>query len=126
MLKNVKISKVVSSFIIILLLVILFGNIYSLADETTKTITATTGTNSNEDTNNTVNNATTNNTNNATNNTTNNSVNNVTNNTSVYNNKTNTSKLPYTGTNSRVSVLLIVVLIGSAFYAYKKVSDYNM
>ena len=114
-----KLSKVVLSFIIILLMAILFLNVYSLADEDPVTITATTPSNDNaNNVNNTVNNVA--------NNTVNNTTNNTTNNASVYNNTSNTSKLPYTGTNSRTSVVLIVVLIGSAFYAYKKVSDYNM
>lgn len=142
MLKNVKKGKILLSLIVMILMMVLFGNIYSLATEDNTagnnpvTITPTT-TNGN----NTVNNTNTNNTanqssiiapsNNAVNNAnvgnntnTNNTANN---NTSVYNtsNTSNSSSLPYTGTNSKAMLLIIVFAI-SSIYAYKKVSDYNV
>lgn len=144
MLKNVGKSKILLSFIAIVLMIVLFGNIYSLATEenatNTVTITATTDTTgaTNTNTNSTSNtnsaNITANNANvsasanNTTNNTARNTTNNTANNTSTYNNTnsvSNSSNLPYTGTSSK-AILLIVVFAISAVYAYKKVSDYNM
>lgn len=146
MLKNVEKSKILLSFIAVVLMIVLFGNIYSLATEenatNTVTITATTDTTGATNTNNTSNTNTNTNSANLTannvvntpnvsasaNNTTNNKVNNTANNTSTYNNTnsvSNSSNLPYTGTNSK-AMLLIVVFAISAVYAYKKVSDYNM
>lgn len=106
MLKNVRKSKFLVSLIAIILMIVLFGNIYSLAtsDNGSNTVTIT---------------ATTDNTAGA---------NNTTNNTSTYNNTnstSNSSSLPYTGTNSK-TILLVVVFAISAVYAYKKVSDYNV
>ena len=40
-------------------------------------------------------------------------------------NSTKKSKLPYAGTNGTV-VFIVVALVASAVYAYKKVSDYNI
>ena len=147
MLKNVGKSKILVSLIAIILMVVLFGNVYSLATEENTsnpvTITATTdttgatNTNTNTSTNTNTNtnsqNITTNTANVANvsasaNNTTNNTTNNTANNTSTYNNTnsvSNSSNLPYTGTNSKGIVLMIVFAL-SAVYAYKKVSDYNM
>lgn len=141
MLKNVKKSKILLSLIAILLMVALCGNVYSLATEgNTVTITATTdNTSASQNTNtkntNTNTNSSTNITpivsssgNNTANNTTNNTANNATNNASTYNNTnatSNSSGLPYTGTNSSAIVFIIVFAL-SAVYAYKKVSDYNV
>lgn len=151
MLKNVRKSKILLSVFAIILMIVLFGNVYSLATEgntqntsnnpvTIKATTDNTGatnTNTNSanvgaNTNNSVN---TNNVVNApnitasvNNSTNNNTANNASNNTSTYNNTNNTSKsssLPYTGSDSK-TVLLIVVFAISAVYAYKKVSDYNV
>ena len=48
------------------------------------------------------------------------------NNTSLYNNSNkNTSNLPYTGTSDSV-LFIIVALLDSAIYAYKKIRDYNV
>ena len=59
----------------------------------------------------------------------NNTANNTQNNISSYNNvanKANTSAgLPYTGSSSSM-VLIVVALVGSAIYAYKKIRDYNI
>lgn len=137
MLKNVRKGKILLSLIASILMIVLFGNIVSLATEDNTagnnpvTITPTTsGNNTTNNTNNTANQSSiiapsNNQVNNVTNNTnTNNTMNN---NTSVYNtNKTsNSSSLPYTGTNSK-GMLLIVLFAVSAVYAYKKVSDYNV
>ena len=65
----------------------------------------------------------TNNTNSA-----NNTSNNTSNNASTYDNAntiSNSSTLPHTGTSSK-GVLLVIVSMLSAIYAYKKVSDYNL
>lgn len=144
MLKNVRKSKILLSLIAIILMVVLFGNVYALAADgntsNTVTITATTentsagtnDTNTNTNTNsvnisaNTASNITT--VTSSTNNTANNTVNNTSNNTSTYNNTnstSNSSSLPYTGTNSK-TILLVVAFAISAVYAYKKVSDYNV
>lgn len=136
MLKNVRKGKILLSLIASILMIVLFGNIVSLATEDNTagnnpvTITPTTSGNNTSNTNNTANQSSiiapsNNQVNNVTNNTnTNNTMNN---NTSVYNtNKTsNSSSLPYTGTNSK-GMLLIVLFAVSAVYAYKKVSDYNV
>lgn len=134
MLKNVRKSKILLSLIAIILMIVLFGNVYSLAtsDNGSNTVTITATTDNTSGTNNTTN---TNNTNTNTNSNTNTNVapisataNNTTNNTSTYNNTnstSNSSSLPYTGTNSK-TILLVVVFAISAVYAYKKVSDYNV
>lgn len=62
------------------------------------------------------------------------SSNNTANNTNAVNNEasntnrnanTPSSKLPYAGSNSSV-VFIVIALVASALYAYKKVSDYNV
>lgn len=146
MLKNVRKSRILLSLMVGILTMVLFGNVYSLATDTSNTsntapltITASTADNTNAAATNTntanVNNsintsnvaAPTTNTNN-TNKNTNTNTNN-TNNASTYNNANtvkNTTKLPRTGSNNSKAILLIVVFAISAVYAYKKVSDYNM
>lgn len=139
---KLKKEKILVSLVVITLITLVFGSIYSLA--TTPLITGestsdgnTTGAVNNE-ANNTANNTNTsggaivgstvnntandaaNNTNNTVNNTAGNTSNNTTNKTS-----TNSSSLPYAGTNSSV-VFIVVALVASALYAYKKVSDYNV
>ena len=54
-------------------------------------------------------------------------------NTSNYNSTTgsassssNSSKLPYAGTSTTSVVLIAIAFVGSAVYAYKKVTDYNI
>ena len=149
MLKNVRKSKILLSFIAIILMFVLCGNLYSFATEentTGNTVTITpitsgnvgnsTGNNSTNNTNTADNNTTTNSIIAPSNNTANNTnvasnannTNNTANNTTVYNNTNSTSNssgLPYTGTNSKAMLLIIVFAI-SAVYAYKKVSDYNV
>ena len=156
MIKMVEKKKILLSMISIVLMIVLFGNVYVLAtddDSSGNTVTITATTNSNttvgtdteddteEETSNNISNNTSNNTsrntsnnisnnisNNTSNNTSNNIVNNTSNSSSSYNSAnsvTNSSKLPHTGTSSKV-VLLVVVSAMSAIYAYKKVSDYNM
>lgn len=51
---------------------------------------------------------------------------NKTSNTSQYNSTTNSSKLPYAGTGTTSIALVAIAFVGSAVYAYKKVSDYNI
>lgn len=150
MLKNVRKSKILSVLVVVALVVILFGNVYALATEDTNntstplTITPTISNNTEVSANNVTNTNTdatnrntmaVNTTNNtaivsaATNNANVNNTNTNTNNTSTYrnvNSTTNTSNLPYTGTSNTKAILLVVALIISAVYAYKKVSDYNI
>lgn len=136
---KLKKEKILVSLVVITLITLVFGSIYSLA--TTPLIQGgsssdenTTGAVSNETnntTNNTANNAgsgivgsTVNSNNTSSNNTTNNTANNTTNNTAK-NTSTNSSKLPYAGTSSSV-IFIVIALAVSALYAYKKVSDYNV
>lgn len=133
---KLKKEKILVSLVIIALLALVVGNVYSLA--TTPTITAGTGAvneNKNEENTNTNTNSNTNNggsisakvgaTNNNTNSNKTNTNTNNTANTSKYNNTNNAGKLPYAGTNS--SLIFVVIALGvSAIYAYKKVSDYNV
>mgnify|MGYP003318263639 CR=1 FL=1 len=127
-------EKILVSLVVIILITLVFGSIASLA---TTPIIANTGTGN---TAGAVNNTTDNTTNNVVNNTgsisatvgnsaTNNSANNTnTNNTSnsaKNNTSTNSSTLPYAGTDSSV-IFIVIALVASALYAYKKVSDYNV
>lgn len=128
-------KKILVSLVVITLLAITFGSVKSLATQpivanvTTSTTPAnnTTGavtiTTSNNTVSNTANTAANNTV--ATNNATNNAVNKITN-TSSYN-TTNTTKksLPYAGTDSTI-VFIVLALVISAVYAYKKVLDYNI
>ena len=134
---KLKKEKILVSFLVITLITLVFGSIYSLA--TTPLIQGestsdgnTTGAVNNV-ANNTVNNtntgtgtaiigSTVNNKTNVANNTNTNSntSNNIVNKTS-----TNSSSLPYAGTSSSV-VFIVIALVASALYAYKKVSDYNV
>jgi hypothetical protein len=65
------------------------------------------------------------NTNKASNNTNTNSNSTNKNESNTSTNSTKKSKLPYAGTNGTV-VFIVVALVASAVYAYKKVSDYNI
>ena len=47
-------------------------------------------------------------------------------NTSNYNSTTGSNKLPYAGTGTTSVVLIALAFAGSAVYAYKKVTDYNL
>lgn len=136
---KLKKEKILVSLVVITLITLVFGSIYSLA--TTPLITGestsdgnTTGAVNNE-ANNTANNTNTsggaivgstvnNTTNDVANNTANNTARNTSNNT-TNKTSTNSSSLPYAGTNSSV-VFIVVALVASALYAYKKVSDYNV
>ncbi|MBR3613660.1 MAG: hypothetical protein IKL55_00580 [Clostridia bacterium] len=129
MLKLIK-EKMLVSLVVVMLVVMVFGSVNSLATVIKPSSTSNSNT-TNTSVENTVGAATsnknTNNTNKA--NAISSSVNssNKTN-TSKYNN-TNTnksaSKLPYAGTNSSM-VFVVIALVASAVYAYKKVSDYNI
>lgn len=46
-------------------------------------------------------------------------------NTSSYTNTNSVNKLPYAGANPSL-IIVVIALAGSAVYAYKKVTDYNM
>lgn len=135
-------TKIVTSLIVIACVVFILGTISVYADNTTPTTITTITTNSGNNTANnaiTIGNSASNNTNNNANNkvsnnaptgitpigNTNNASN--TNRVSLYNNSSTTSQeeLPYTGTNYSV-VFVIVALVISAVYAYKKVTDYNV
>ena len=138
---KLKKEKILVSFLVITLITLVFGSIYSLA--TTPLIQGNSSSDGNTAwaVNNTVENATNNTSNNTANNTnnsvgssivgsavSNNTANNTTNNTAnntSNNTSTNSSKLPYAGTNSSI-VFVVIALAVSALYAYKKVSDYNV
>ncbi len=130
MLKNVRKSQILLSIVVIALVFVLLGNIHSLATEggasNPVTITATTqNTSTTDNTSNTANVSGTSNISSIVS-ASGNSANQTANNTSTYNNTTTTSSgLPYTGTNSKV-ILLVAAFGISAIYAYKKVSDYNV
>lgn len=148
MLKNVRKSRILLSLTIGILMMVLFGNVYSLATDTNTsnttpmTITASTADNTNASATNTNNTNTANvsntgntanvaapitNTNTNRNTNTNTNTNNTNNNVSTYNNTVkNATNLPRTGSNNSKAILMIVVFAISAVYAYKKVSDYNM
>ena len=124
-------EKILMSLVILMLIVCVCGSISSLATEITAgtngngiKITPITGNNTSG--NNTSVSATiknNNTTNNATNNAVTNKVNNATN-TSNYS-KTNSTKLPYAGTNSSM-IFVVLAFAASAIYAYKKVTEYNV
>ena len=122
-------KKMLVSLVLIVVIAISIGNVISLA--TTPIVVNTAGS---SDTGNTTgagtitvssNNTATKNTTTNTSNTAENVVNKVTNSSSY--NTTNTTKksLPYAGTNSNV-IFVVIALVVSAIYAYKKVSDYNV
>ena len=138
--------KKLLSVISILLLILVSGSVSSLATELNSDNEAESGTvqigstNSNKSSSNT-NKANTSKVNAAKNNveenavgatnTNKNKTNTNTNkaNTSSYNStnsSSNSSKLPYAGTSTTSVVLIAIAFIGSAIYAYKKVSDYNL
>ena len=128
---KLKKEKILVSLITILMIVLVVGNVYSLATDSNTGIQLTQSNNNTANTNKASNTANTNanigaevgatNTNSSKNNTSN--TNKVSNN-AVKNTNTNTnssaSKLPYAGSNT--SIIFIVVALGvSAVYAYKKV-----
>ena len=117
------------SLVVIMLAVMVFGSVSSLAT----VIKPTTNTNTtNTSVDNTVGAAKENTTNTNTNKTNAisssvNAISNKTNTTKYSNTNTNkaASKLPYAGSNTSM-VFVVVALAASAVYAYKKVSDYNI
>ena len=127
MLKLIK-EKMLVSLVVIMLAVMVFGSVSSLATVIKPTNTNTTNTSADNTVGAAKDNITNTNTNKA--NAISSSVNAISNktNTTKYSN-TNTnksaSKLPYAGSNT--SIVFVVVALGlSAVYAYKKVSDYNI
>ena len=132
-----KSRKILVSLIIVSLVVLAFGSVKSLATQPISVNVANTTTDNSVGTQIQVNTNSTNSTNstnttlgattnNAVSGTVSNNVNNTANSTS-YNTTKNTvkSSLPYAGTSSS-TVLIIIALVISAVYAYKKVSDYNV
>lgn len=123
-------EKILMSLIVLMLVVCVFGSVHSLATE----ITATNKVNTTVITPITATNTSTNTTQNKTNTanlvsisgTVNNKTNNATN-SSKYNNvtKTNSTNLPYAGTDSSL-IFVVIAFAASAIYAYKKVSEYNV
>ena len=139
---KMKKEKLFVSLIMVLVVILMVGTVNSFAteltvsvdDEETETVankaTNTIGatikaSNTAKKTNTTTKNTTTKNT--ITKNTVNNTTNkaNTANKVSNYANKTETSSLPYAGSDS--TIILVVAALGiSAVYAYKKVVDYNI
>ena len=125
-------EKILVSLVVITLIALVFGSVSSLA--TAPVITPTGGNTENTADTNTANtNANVNASGSisatvgASSNNTANNVNAANNEASNRNKNTNTpsSQLPYAGTSSSV-VFIVIALVASALYAYKKVSDYNV
>lgn len=137
---KMKKQKLLISLLIVAVVAILFGNVMSDATQiTTNSVTVTPSTTNATNTNAgsisinaTTTNATTNNkvnTNSSSINAAVSSYNNTNTNSTVNTakNTANTSKLPYAGNGNILgAVVLAVAFVGSALYAYKKVSDYNV
>lgn len=125
---KMKKQKLLISLLIVAVVAILFGNVMSdatqiTANSVTVTPSTTNATNTNATTKNTVN------TNSTSINAAVSSYNNTNTNSTVNTakNTANTSKLPYAGNGNILgAVVLAVAFVGSALYAYKKVSDYNV
>ena len=138
MFKLVK-EKMLVTLVVVLLMVMVFGNVSSLATTVLRPTNTASGnsntaidntvgaTNTAGNTSNTSNTANTNKSNAVSSSVS--AVNNTSNTSKYSNTNTNTnksaSKLPYAGSNSSM-VFVVVALIASAIYAYKKVSDYNI
>lgn len=136
-------EKILVSLVVITLITLVFGSIYSLAStpliadtNTSATDENTTGAVNNQASNTNTNTNTgsssstaivgsTVNTNTNTNSNTNTNTNRNTLANNTVKNTTNSSKLPYAGTNSSV-IFVVIALAISALYAYKKISDYNV
>lgn len=127
---KMKKEKMIVSLVVVALLVLIFGNVTSNAtsltgNSVTLNVSATNSTTLNINTNKT--NTTNTNTNKSSINA---AVSNYANTNSKVNtakNTANTSKLPYAGNgNVAGAIVLAVIFVGSAVYAYKKVSDYNV
>ncbi len=127
---KLKKEKLLVSLVVITLIALVFGSINSLAasikpaNETTNeasgednTVGAVNNTNSNTNAANRISSTV----NSVENNTTNNTANNA----SSSRNTNRSESLPYAGTNSTI-VFVVIALVASALYAYKKVSDYNV
>jgi cobalamin biosynthesis Mg chelatase CobN len=143
---KMKKNKILVSLLLVAVIAILFGNVVSSATEitanTTNSVSNSTGTGSvtitastsnTTGTNSTTISANTSNTSSIVNAAINSSVstyNSLANNTTTLNANSNTetaSSLPYTGSgNIFGAIVLAVVLVVSAVYAYKKVTDYNV
>lgn len=133
-------EKILVSLIVAILVALVIGNVSSLAtdltdtDKKTGTIKPTNTASQNEekedkDTNkaNTVG-AVKDDKDNNTNKNTNTNINTNTNKSKTSNTANNTNsvgKLPYAGSNTSL-VFVVIALVASALYAYKKVSDYNV
>lgn len=135
-------EKILASLIAIIMIVLVIGNVYSLATEgnnnpgtitlTNNSNKANTSANKSNATANTdadlgsevgATNRSTNNKNKASN-TANNTARNT--NSSRYSNSNSSSSgLPYAGSNTSI-IFIVIALVASAIYAYKKVSDYNI
>lgn len=127
---KMKKEKMIISLIVVALLALVFGNVTSNAtsltgNSLTLNVSATNSTTLNISTNKTNKANTTNVTNT---NSVNAAVSNYANtNVNAAKNTANTSKLPYAGNgNVAGAIVLAVIFVGSAVYAYKKVSDYNV
>ncbi len=127
---KMKKEKMIISLVVVALLALIFGNVTSNAtsltgNSVTLNVSATNSTTLNISTNKT--NTTNTNTNKSSINA---AVSNYANTNSKVNtakNTANTSKLPYAGNgNVAGAIVLAVIFVGSAVYAYKKVSDYNV
>ena len=136
---KMKKQKLLISLLIVAVVAILFGNVMSDATQiTANSVTVTPSTTNATNTNagsisiNATTNATTKNTVNTNSTSINAAVSsyNNTNTNSTVNtakNTANTSKLPYAGNGNILgAAVLAVAFVGSALYAYKKVSDYNV
>lgn len=129
---KMKKEKMIISLVVVALLALIFGNATSNAtsltgNSVTLNVSATNSTTLNISTNKT---NTTNTNTNTNKSSINAAVSNYANTNSKVNtakNTANTSKLPYAGNgNVAGAIALAVIFVGSAVYAYKKVSDYNV
>lgn len=123
-------KRLLMSLVILMLVACAFGSVKSLATEITAGNVANTAIITTiKPANNTVENTAANNVvsiTSALNNVkANNVVNNTANTSNYASNKANTTKLPYAGTNSSM-VFFALAFMGSAIYAYKKITEYNV
>lgn len=133
---KLKKEKIFVSLIVVVMIALVVGNVYSLATEGNNTGIQLTQNTSSTNTNKANTTANTEadvgaevgatNTNSSKNNTNTNKVsNNAVNNTKNTNSNTASSGLPYAGSNTSI-IFIVIALVVSAIYAYKKVSDYNV
>lgn len=127
---KMKKEKMIISLVVVALLALIFGNVTSNAtsltgNSVTLNVSATNSTTLNINTNKT--NTTNTNTNKSSINAAVSNYANTNSNVNTAKNTANTSKLPYAGNgNVAGAIVLAVIFVGSAVYAYKKVSDYNV